>query len=162
MDTAISIFLILTALLTGAMSPGPSFILVANTTLSLSRRHGIAAAAGMGAGGVILALLALMGLHAVLTTAPAVYFVFKVFGGLYFAYLAVRLWRGAKFNLKVEGGDSIRRNSLKKSFFISLGTQLSNPKAVVIYSGIFAALLPQEIPNSLYFLLPTSSSGIFG
>ena len=136
------------------MSPGPSFVLVANTTLSLSRNHGIAASIGMGAGGVILSLLALMGLHTILTNAPTAYLLLKLMGGIYLAYLAIRIWQGSRRDLTIETNTLKQSRSLKNTFFISLVTQLSNPKAAVIYSGIFAALLPEKIPHSLYFILP--------
>lgn len=42
---------ILGALLIGAMSPGPSFIVVSRIGMTSSRRNGIAAALGMGLGG---------------------------------------------------------------------------------------------------------------
>ena len=37
---------------------------------------------------------------------------------------------------------------------LALVTQLSNPKAAIIYGGIFAALLPGEIPLLMFYLLP--------
>ncbi|WP_233218523.1 LysE family transporter [Photobacterium sp. GB-210] len=40
------------------MSPGPSLIFVARRAISLSRRHGIFSALGMGAGALILSVTA--------------------------------------------------------------------------------------------------------
>ena len=48
MDPVVSLFSILAALTLGAISPGPSFLFVMRTSVALSRRDGIAAAAGMG------------------------------------------------------------------------------------------------------------------
>lgn len=45
---------IMAALVVGAMSPGPSFVVVSRIAISRSRLDGFAAALGMGAGGVIL------------------------------------------------------------------------------------------------------------
>ena len=42
----------------------------------------------------------------------------------------------------------------RKSFWIGLSTQLSNPKTAVYYGSIFAALLPQHPPLWCYFALP--------
>ena len=47
----------------GAASPGPSFVMVARTAASQGRPHGLLAAAGIGTGGLIFAILALLGLH---------------------------------------------------------------------------------------------------
>ena len=60
---------ILGALLIGAISPGPSFVLVARISIARSRRDGLAAALAMGVGGVILGSLALLGLRALLMQA---------------------------------------------------------------------------------------------
>jgi threonine/homoserine/homoserine lactone efflux protein len=64
---------ILGALTVGAISPGPSFVFVARTAIALSRRDGLAAALGMGAGGVIFGGLALLGLQAVLAKVEWLY-----------------------------------------------------------------------------------------
>ena len=49
------------AITVGAMSPGPSFLMVARTAVASSRSAGLAAALGMGAGGVLFAVAALAG-----------------------------------------------------------------------------------------------------
>ena len=46
---------ILLAVLLGAMSPGPSFVLVARNSIGLSRRDGVATALGMGSGAICFA-----------------------------------------------------------------------------------------------------------
>lgn len=128
MDSVIPILLILGALLAGAMSPGPSFVVVANIALGTSRNDGVAASIGMCAGSVILSILALMGLHAVLVNVPSLYIALKVFGGLYLIYLAIKLWRGANKPFDVNPAVLSDNKSLSKSFFIALFTQISNPK----------------------------------
>lgn len=51
------------AMAVGAMSPGPSFVMVARTAVA-SRSDGLAAALGMGAGGLAFSIAALAGLKA--------------------------------------------------------------------------------------------------
>ncbi len=145
---------ILAVLLVGVISPGPSFVLVAQTAVSASRRHGLAAALGMGLGAMLLAALALLGLQTLLVAVPWLYVALKLVGGLYLMYLAVRVWRGARQPLMQagDGGVPVRR---RRSFLLALGTMLSNPKAAVQYGVIFAALLPRTVPASLpWVLLP--------
>ena len=154
MEELFPVVLILFALLAGAISPGPSFILVATTTLGSSRKHGIAASIGMGVGGVVLSILALAGLHAVLTNVPFLYGALKIFGGIYLAYLAIRIYRGANQSMSVDINPATDHHSLGRSFLISFITQISNPKAAIIYGGIFAALLPEKTPFSFYYILP--------
>ena len=58
------------AIALGAISPGPSLVMVARTTVAHSRWAGLAAALGMGAGGVVFATAALLGLQGLLIAGP--------------------------------------------------------------------------------------------
>jgi len=101
MQAAIILFGILGTLLIGAMSPGPSFVLVARTSIALSRRDGLAAALGMGVGAVAFATLVLFGLQALLTRIAWLDTGLRLLGGAYLLYLAVRLWRSARDTIAV-------------------------------------------------------------
>jgi threonine/homoserine/homoserine lactone efflux protein len=153
MHATTAIFTILVALLIGAMSPGPSFLIVARHSIGLSRRDGLAAALGMGVGGVFFSGIALVGLYSLLAAVGWLYLSLKVAGGLYLIYIAIRIWRGAKAPLTV-GELTKGAGDTRKSFWIGLSTQLSNPKTAVYYGSIFAALLPQHPPTWVYFTLP--------
>ena len=154
MEILISTVLILSALLAGAISPGPSFVLVARMAMGSSRSDGIAAAFGMGLGGVIFAILALMGLQTVLARIPLLYFGLKIIGGLYLIYIAIRIWKGAHQILIVANEIHRKKSEFKRSFITGFFTQISNPITAFVYAGIFAALLPENIPSILYFVLP--------
>jgi threonine/homoserine/homoserine lactone efflux protein len=145
---------ILGALTLGAVSPGPSFVFVSRTSLALSRRDGMAAALGMGVGGVIFAGLALLGLQAVLVQVAWLYAGLRLAGGLYLLYLAFRLWRAAVAPLIMpsEAGDRVA--GPLRSFSLGLATQLSNPKAAIVYGSIFAALFPPAPPAWIFVALP--------
>jgi len=146
METLIALFGILGALLIGAISPGPSFVLVARTAIAVSRLDGLAAALGMGIGALIFGSLALLGLRAVLIHVVWLYVAFKLLGGLYLLSVAVRLWRGARTPLVVANGAEKNTTRLRASFALGLTTQLSNPKTAIVYSSIFAAFLPAQLP----------------
>ena len=153
MEAIVSLAALLGALAIGAMSPGPSFVLVARTAIARSRADGLAAALGMGVGGVIFSVLVVLGLHAVLSTVPRFYLALKLAGGIYLLYLGIRIWRGAKEPLRVADSGERMKSGLSNSFLIALGTQLSNPKTAVFYGSIFAALLPQDLPALLAVVL---------
>ncbi len=154
MEIYISLASILGALLIGAISPGPSFVLVARTSIAVSRADGLYMAIGMGIGGVIFAVLVLAGLHAVLASVPWLYMTLKLFGGLYLMYLAIQIWRGAKESVVISSVEEDLPKTAMKSFLLALFTQISNPKAVVIYGSIFAALLPRDMPLFAVLALP--------
>ena len=131
------------AIAIGAASPGPSFVMVAQRAVAVGRADGLFAALGMGIGGLLFACFALLGLNGLIAAVPQVYLVLKVAGGLYLVYLGVRIWRGAKSPLPQS---SVPTNSAAgskaRSFVLALTTQLSNPKAAIIYASVFAAFLP--------------------
>ncbi len=149
MELPFVVIAVVGAILIGAISPGPSFVLVARTAVAVSRLDGIATAVGMGLGGLIFAGAALFGLHVVLANVPSVYLGLKIIGAMYLFYLAVRLWRGAKTSIAASDGPPDRTSSRQRSFIIGLATQLSNPKTAIVYASIFTALLPADQPEWL-------------
>jgi threonine/homoserine/homoserine lactone efflux protein len=153
MAPALAILAIAGAIAVGAASPGPSFVMVMRTALARSRRDGVAAAFGMGIGGVVFCSLALLGLRAVFHEAPLLFLAFKLAGGCYLLYLAFRMWMGAKQPFAADAGAAATQPQLLKSFLLGLATQLSNPKTLVFYGSVFA-LLPAQLPVWGYFVLP--------
>jgi threonine/homoserine/homoserine lactone efflux protein len=154
MNASAAVFAILVALLLGAMIPGPSFVLVARNAISLSRRDGLATALGMGVGGIFFGGIALAGLYTLLLAVEWLYIALKIAGGLYLLYIASKIWRGASQPLSVDEGASADARNARKSFWVGLTTQLSNPKTAIWYGSIFAALLPQQPPLWCYIALP--------
>jgi threonine/homoserine/homoserine lactone efflux protein len=153
MAAGLAFLSILGALAVGVVSPGPSFVLVARTAVAVSRGDAVAAALGMGLGGVAFAALALLGLHALLAQVGWAYDGLKLAGALYLIYLACRLWRGATTPLAMTTAALPRRGGLRRSFTVGLATQLSNPKTAIVYGGVFAALLPASPPLGLLVAL---------
>jgi threonine/homoserine/homoserine lactone efflux protein len=143
------------ALALGAMSPGPSFVMVARTAVARSRADGLAAAFGMGAGGVLFAVAALLGLQALLTAVPWLYRGLRIAGGLYLIYLGYRSWAGATLPLQFgTPGQSTHGSARGRAFFLGFSTQISNPKTAVVYASIFATFLPAHVPPVVAAALP--------
>jgi threonine/homoserine/homoserine lactone efflux protein len=133
----ISILLaIMIAIGIGAMSPGPSFVLVSRISVANSRLHGLA------------------GLVALLERVEWLYLLLKCAGGLYLVYLGIAIWRGARKPMSVGPSDGRFALSVPRAFFLGVVTQVSNPKTAVVYASIFAALMPQEPPLALILALP--------
>jgi len=154
MDPAlIAVLSILGTLAIGAMSPGPSFVVVVRASAALSRRDGLASALGMGVGGLAFAGLALAGLQALLMQVSWLYLVLKIAGGGYLCYLGYRIWRGAKVPLETGNGAKPAASGWRKSFAIAFATQISNPKTAIWYASVFAAFLPNPIPGWMFWTL---------
>lgn len=140
-------------LLVGAMSPGPSFLIVAQHSLSKSRGHGIATALGTGLGVAIFALLASFGVTTLLERVPSAYQIFKLVGGAYLLYLAFRIWKGAKSPIEASTSSNTGSGTLFQSFAMGLVTQMSNPKTALVIAGIFAAFVPKSPPDNTALLV---------
>jgi threonine/homoserine/homoserine lactone efflux protein len=141
MASYLSLLAIVGALSAGVVSPGPSFVMVARIAVAHSRRAGLLVALGMGLGGFLFAAASLAGLQALLLAVPTLYLGLKVLGGLYLAWLGVRIYRGARQPLAVQGADAAGGSGWRY-FWIGLSTQLSNPKCAIVYASVFAAFMP--------------------
>ncbi|GAA0408407.1 LysE family translocator [Cocleimonas flava] len=148
---------IILANLLGVMSPGPSFIFIAQRTLTTSRKHGLISALGLGTGAAIFAILSCLGLFVILEAAPFLYGALKVLGGLYLLFLAYRIWNSSKGDDSGESGliDNGRDKdiSISASYFLGLMTQLSNPKTAIVIGSIIMAFLPTETPPYTFIII---------
>ncbi len=154
MELFLSLASVFGALLIGAISPGPSFVLVARISMAVSRVDGFFAAIGMGIGSMIFSIIVLFGLQMLLYNIPWLYIMLKFLGGLYLIYLAVVIWHGSKKPIVVSCNNKGIGQSTRKAFLLGLVTQLSNPKTAVVYGSIFAALLPHNLPSAAIVILP--------
>jgi threonine/homoserine/homoserine lactone efflux protein len=154
MESVMTLVAICGALAIGVVSPGPSFVMVARTAVAHSRGDGVAAALGMGFGGVLFACAALLGLHVVLEAVPTLYAVLKVYGGAWLVYLGWRLWRGAATPIAVEADASHRPAAWRRSFWLGVVTQTSNPKTALVYASVFAVFLPAQFDLAVTLALP--------
>lgn len=154
METVISIIAILGALGLGVVSPGPSFLLVAKIAVAASRVQALAAAIGMGLGGLIFASAASLGLHMFLTKIEWLYLALRVLGGAYLIYLGYRMWKAAGCSIDEEStSQSYPMGGAFRALGFGLATQLSNPKTAIVYASVFAALLPREFPPIAWSIL---------
>ena len=150
MDQYLTIFAIMGALLIGVMSPGPSFIVVARTSLSVSRRAGLAVSLGMGLASTLFALMALAGLHVILEQVAWLYLGVKIAGGGYLIYLAWRIFKGAGEPLEmpdVAVGRPERAVALWRMVMMGFLTQISNPKTAVVFASVFATFFDRRTGN---------------
>lgn len=140
-------------LLVGAMSPGPSFLVVAKNALGKSRKHGIVTALGTGLGVSLFAILASFGVTALLKNVPNAFFIFKLVGGGYLLFLAWKIWGGATEKLIELEFQKDNNSALFTSFLSGLLTQISNPKTALVIAGIFAAFVPASPPPNTVILV---------
>jgi threonine/homoserine/homoserine lactone efflux protein len=129
------------------MSPGPSFLITARTAVAHSRADGIKVALGLGAGTVVWAAAALLGLNFLFHQLPWLFIGVKVGGALFLLWIALQIFQHANEPVDMnKGADNEDAHSPLLRGFL---TQVSNPKVVVFFGSIFVAILPTEMPGWL-------------
>lgn len=121
-----------------AYMPGPALLYTAAQTISRGRRAGFMAAAGIHLGCYVHVLAAALGLSAIFTVVPALYFALKIVGGLYLIYLGIQMVR-----TRVDAGPvpDLPQKSARRAFADSVLVEVLNPKVAVF----FIAFLPQFV-----------------
>lgn len=126
-------------------SPGPSTVLVIQTSAVSGRRAGLLAAFAMMLGALVWAAAALYGLQILFARFEWLYVAFRIGGAIYLIYLGVMLLRHAGAPLP-EADPAVAQAGAWQGFAKALLLQLSNPKVMVFMGSIFISLLPAQPP----------------
>ena len=117
----------------GMTSPGPDIFLILRMA-TRSRKHALAAVAGIVTGSTVWVTLTVVGVAAVLSTHPTLMGVIQLLGGAYLTYMGARMLLGAVRGIReLNAGGSpavgaAALGSLGGAFRQGLLTNLSNPK----------------------------------
>ncbi|MCU0903065.1 MAG: LysE family transporter [Tabrizicola sp.] len=128
------------------ISPGPAVLMSARTGLTEGFRTGVMLALGIACGAVVWALAAMFGLHLIFDAAPSLLWALKIGGAAYLMWMAWHLWRDAKTPFVAEDARPVPPTPFA-AFRLGLWTNLSNPKAVVMYSSIFLGTVSPGTPT---------------
>ncbi len=138
-----SLFLTIAAIhLIALASPGPDFFFVSQTAVSRTRRQALFGVIGITLGVVVWSALALLGLQLLLHKLAWLSRLIAVAGGVYLAWMGVKMLRGA-WNAPSGGGTQatvVERSDLA-TLRTGLLTNLANPKAVVYFGSVFSAFV---------------------
>ena len=117
------------------VTPGPDVAFVIATGVAEGRRTAMWASIGIASAMFFHAVLAAVGIAAVVATSPLAYDIIRYGGAAYLVYLAYKSFKSKPF--KAPGQQTIRSpfENLRRGFL----TNLLNPKAI-LFSGVF---LPQ-------------------
>lgn len=126
----------------GAMTPGPSLAVVLKHTFAGRASHGITTSIAHGLGVGLYALLAILGLDALIRKYPTAFQFFMLAGAFYLCYLGINAWR-ASFNpqnTEDTAGNSINTTHLKaarEGFSIAF----LNPKLALFFTALFSQFI---------------------
>ena len=131
--------------LLGAMSPGPSMVVVINNAIFKNRLNGILTSIGHGVGIGIYALFAVLGIALIIKTNLYVFNVIKFLSIIFLVYLGVNLMIT---NDKLEF-DGKYTNSGFTSFLQGLSISLLNPKIFIWFVAIYSQFM--SVDNDMIF-----------
>lgn len=125
-----------------ALSPGLCMTLAMSLGISVGARRAAWMMAGELAGIALVGTSAVLGVAALLLSAPVVFAVFKWIGAAYLLYMGWQTWHSEPPRLEAPAGDNRRtRSSLALQGFV---TAVANPKAW----AFMVALLPPFVDQS--------------
>lgn len=121
-----------------AISPGPNFMAFTLSAASESRRHAVCVGLGVSTASMAWATLAALGLGVVLGQFAGLQRLLQMVGGLYLAYVGLRMLLPARTASSQATAPAAR--SLRSAYLYGLTTNLTNPKSLAFFSSAFAAL----------------------
>ncbi|SHI62711.1 Threonine/homoserine/homoserine lactone efflux protein [Desulfatibacillum alkenivorans DSM 16219] len=125
-----------------AVTPGPNFFITVHTAVAQNRRSALFVVGGIVFGTLLWALAGFFGVSLIFTTVPALYYTFKIAGGLYLIYLGFNLLRGKRKNSGAPAEK--KRLSSFGCFRLGFNTNILNPKTAAFMASLFAAAVPAQ------------------
>ena len=144
------------AVFVATVSPGPNVLIVMMHSLRFGWRRALWTVAGNLACLFLVALLAAMGIGALLQAQPVLYAVLKTTGALYLIWMGLRILRQSFAggdradpfgDVEVAAVPPSPLTLMRQAFLVSL----SNPKSVLFLSAIFPQFLDHDAPLAPQF-----------
>ncbi|MFB6348340.1 leucine efflux protein LeuE [Moraxella sp. ZJ142] len=139
--------------------PGPNSLYCLSVSASHGRAAGRRAMAGILLGDTLLMIATILGAGTLLKLYPTVFHLIKLIGGLYLAYIGVRLLIGAYQTFKnrhiiSQTPIAIKPPAAQNYFYRALGLSLTNPKAILFFLSFFVQFVEPSYDKSwLSFLI---------
>jgi len=138
------------------VAPGPDFAVTIRQSVRFGRMVGLVTAIGIGAGISVHVLYTLLGVGALMHSAPWLLNIAKLIGGGYILYLGINLLRskpqGTQADITPQQPDNTPRQSLLKAFSTGFLTNATNPKATLFFLAIFTTVVSASTPLKIQAL----------
>tara|TARA_Y100000817_G_C16712202_1_gene479814 strand:- start:53 stop:664 length:612 start_codon:yes stop_codon:yes gene_type:complete len=132
----------------GAISPGPSLVVVLRNTIAGGRRQGVMTGVGHGLGITVYSFIAVMGLSSLLLANKQIFNLLQWSGALVLIWLAFDMISFNTSDLSEKYEDSGRRGFIE-GFMISF----LNPKILVFMVAVFSQFISPDIDNPSRFIM---------
>ncbi len=136
----------LSAVVLALMSPGPNVLAVIGTSMSVGRASGAALGVGVAVGSFLWALIAVLGLTALLTAYAEVLIAIKIAGGCYLLWLGYKSFKSAFTKKSLEANPLYSHQNLMRYFMRGLTVQMTNPKAALAMTAIVTIGVQGQAP----------------
>ena len=130
--------------LLGAMSPGPSMVVVVNNAIFKNKFNGILTAFGHGFGIGIYALFAVLGISLIIETNLMVFNTIKILSIIFLLYLGIQSF----FNKTALNFDQNKMEGGGISFLEGLSIAMLNPKIFIWFIAIYSQFI--SIKNDIF------------
>jgi threonine/homoserine/homoserine lactone efflux protein len=127
------------------LSPGPNLFTTVHIATTQSRQIGLILSLGITVGTAIWATASLIGLGVLFETVGWLYQIVKLAGGGFLVYLGVRMVLSARRSPAVPEM-AARTLSARAAFWRGVVVDLSNPKAAIFFTSLFAFAVPADAP----------------
>ncbi|MDF2368369.1 LysE family translocator [Sneathiella sp.] len=150
MDATLILLSVFGIFIPALMLPGPDFIGVVRSAMTGGTKSGLMTSLGVSIGLLMYASLSLLGLSAILTQYEWLAWAVRVAGAGYLIYLGVRL-----LFVKPDATEitPTERKPAGNPLFFGFMVTLTNPKAVVLFTSVFATAVTAETPSWLLLLM---------
>ena len=132
----------------GAISPGPSLVVVLRNTISGGRTRGVMTAIGHGIGFSIYAFVAVMGLSSLLLANEQIFLLLQSAGALFLIWLAFSM-----ITHKNSVSSEENEQSVYKGFLEGFMIAFLNPKILVFLVAIFSQFINSDITDYGRFIM---------
>lgn len=127
--------------------PGPNVLVVSHAAASRSRRAGVAVALGVSAGALVWSASAAFGLAAMLSRAAGIATAIRIAGAVFLIILGIRQLRSR--SASAHSAEATSPLPLRALVGRGLLVNLTNPKSILFFASVFAALLPSDATITL-------------
>ncbi len=126
--------------LVGAMSPGPSMVVVINNAIFKNRYHGIITSIGHGIGISIYAVFAVIGIGMIIKTNLILFNSIKLVSIIFLIYMGVK----SIFNKKSIDFENKNFKGGATSFFQGFAISILNPKIFIWFIAIYSQFMSEK------------------
>tara|TARA_B100000003_G_scaffold181460_1_gene173281 strand:- start:95 stop:703 length:609 start_codon:yes stop_codon:yes gene_type:complete len=127
--------------LIGAMSPGPSLLIVSYQTTSFGLKNGVVFSFSHGLGIFLYAFVTAIGIGLLITKSPILYNGIQIVGIVFLIYLSFQM---LTFKMETPALEN-KKEIYKNPFLVGITASIVNPKIILFFTSIFSQFIKPEM-----------------